>query len=356
MARKAVSTDHYRLAGTYQRLRNQLLAQPDDGRLDRQLSYWVLASDRRLPIAFLDRPLRALLDKSLEDLMATPGVGQKKIVGFFELLRRAAKGSPAAEQPFGMTRGKKTMVAGETSRCGFDPSQVSEALWNTWCESVMRHDFGQHTLGRLAPSLRVLPTVIWHTPLAEYAEKSLAQIRRLRTHGEKRINAILEVFCMVHEGVATSVRSETLEIDLVPRFIPPIHRWVVAQLASDTPPQTAELRRQLLNPLLKQLDTDLGDHVARIVGERLRTYDPIPTVKQQADALGVTRARVYQLLEDCGKVMAVRWPEGRWPLEALHALIDRKGTRTAAKLLRDALGVYYPVNGGGRVEQEMESA
>src|SRR5688572_29687193 len=106
MARKAVSTDHYRLVGTYQRLRNQLLALPDDGRLDRQLSYWVLASDRRLPIAFLDRSLRELLEQPLDALMATPGVGQKKIVGFFELLRRAIKGTPN-EQPFGMTPAKR---------------------------------------------------------------------------------------------------------------------------------------------------------------------------------------------------------------------------------------------------------
>src|SRR5690606_30550020 len=105
-------------------------------------------------------------------------------------------------------------------------NQVSEALWSTWCESVVRHNFGQHKLGRLAPTLQALPTVIWHTPLAEYADKSLAQIRRLRTHGQKRINAILEVFCLVHEGVATSTRSDTLELDLIPRFIPPISRWV----------------------------------------------------------------------------------------------------------------------------------
>ena len=37
-----------------------------------------------------------------------------------------------------------------------------------------------------------------------------------------------------------------------------------------------------------------------------------PSVKQQAETIGVTRARVYQLLEDCAKVMDVRWPEGRW--------------------------------------------
>ena len=49
-----------------------------------------------------------------------------------------------------------------------------------------------------------------------------------------------------------------------------------------------------------------------MAASRLRLDDDAPSVKQQAETIGVTRARVYQLLEDCGKVMEVRWPEGRW--------------------------------------------
>ena len=82
MARKAISNDRYRLIGTYERLRKALVERPDDGRLDKALSYWVLPTDRRLPIAFLDRPLRDLLNQPFEELMATPGVGHKKILGF----------------------------------------------------------------------------------------------------------------------------------------------------------------------------------------------------------------------------------------------------------------------------------
>jgi hypothetical protein len=33
--------------------------------------------------------------------------------------------------------------------------------------------------------------------------------------------------------------------------------------------------------------------------------------------MGVTRARVYQLLDDCSKIMSVRWPEGQSQLRAL---------------------------------------
>ena len=38
--------------------------------------------------------------------------------------------------------------------------------------------------------------------------------------------------------------------------------------------------------------------------------------------MGVTRARVYQLLETCAHVMAVRWPEGKWQLAALAKKLE----------------------------------
>src|SRR5919109_3765606 len=111
MARKAISNDRYRLVGTYERLRKTLLERADDGRLDKALSYWVLPTDRRLPIAFLDRPLRDLLSQPFDELMSTQGVGHKKILGFFDLLKRAAKAA-TPDAPFGlssdMSRRQKT--------------------------------------------------------------------------------------------------------------------------------------------------------------------------------------------------------------------------------------------------------
>src|SRR5215475_14548937 len=121
MARKAISNDRYRLVGTYERLRKNLLDRPDDGRLDKALSYWVLPTDRRLPIAFLDRKLRDLLALPLDDLMATPGVGHKKIMGFFDLLKRAAKAS-TPDAPFGLAGNQDAArkQAKTTPTSGFD--------------------------------------------------------------------------------------------------------------------------------------------------------------------------------------------------------------------------------------------
>ena len=142
MARKAISNDRYRLMGTYERLRKSLVDRPDDGRLDKALSYWVLPTDRRLPIAFLDRPLRDLLAQPFDELMATPGVGHKKILGFFDLLKRASKAA-TPDAPFGLSSQDNKRAKQPTPTGGFDAPIVSESLWSQWCETVNRYGFGQ---------------------------------------------------------------------------------------------------------------------------------------------------------------------------------------------------------------------
>src|SRR6476660_5971226 len=146
MARKAISNDRYRLVGTYERLRKNLVDRPDDGRLDKALSYWVLPTDRRLPIAFLDRPLRDLLSQPFDDLMSTPGVGHKKILGFFDLLKRASKAT-TPDAPFGLANADSAKrQKPPTPTGGFDASIVSESLWSQWCETVQRYGIGPEKL------------------------------------------------------------------------------------------------------------------------------------------------------------------------------------------------------------------
>jgi hypothetical protein len=340
MARKAISNDRYRLVGTYERLRKALLERPDDGRLDKALSYWVLPTDRRLPIAFLDRPLRDLLSQPLDDLMATPGVGHKKILGFFDLLKRAAKAT-TPDAPFGLVNDSQKRAKATAAPNGFDASLVSESLWAQWCETVQRYGMGPEKLGRLAPTLQALPTVIWHSRLEEYADRSLAEIRSLRTHGEKRVNAILEVFCSVHEALSTSTLQENIDVIVVPRFVPPLNRWLMETIARPELPPVDELHKHIVKPMVNQIKIDLGEQVAGLAAARLCLDENAPSVKQQAETIGVTRARVYQLLEDCGKVMDVRWPEGRWLLAPLATRFGTSDPETIG-LVHGIIDLYYP--------------
>lgn len=336
--RAAASAERYRLEGTYERLRRALVSGPQDGRTDQPLSYWVLPTDRRLPIAFLDRTLRDLLEAPLEELMLTPGVGQKKILGFFDLLRRAIK-SESPHAPFGISPEPAT----PTNRpgLGLEPEAVSQAVWSEWCEAILRAGFGGHTLGRVAPSLAPLPTVIWQSTLADYAALSLAEIRGLKTHGEKRVYAILGVFGAVYEAVSTAALHERLQLDLTARFVPELTHWIVGRATKDGVVTYDAIRDHLARPLLAQIEVDLGETVAGLVAERLALDGPAPTVKNQAERLSVTRARVYQLIEDCGRVMEVRWPEGRW---LLAALVDhpQEIEPEALGLIHAVRGIFYP--------------
>jgi hypothetical protein len=340
MARKAISNDRYRLVGTFERLRKSLLERPDDGRLDKALSYWVLPTDRRLPIAFLDRSLRDLLSQPLDDLMATPGVGHKKIMGFFDLLKRASKAS-SPDAPFGLASQDASKRHKPTAPCGFDPAIVSESLWSQWCETVQHYGMGCEKLGRLAPSLQALPTVIWHSRLEEYADRSLADIRALKTHGEKRVHAILEVFCTVHEALATATLQENIDVVLLPRFIPPITRWLLESVGQPDLPPVDELHQHIVKPMVHQIKIDLGDQVAGLAAARLCLDENSPSVKQQAETIGVTRARVYQLLEDCAKVMDVRWPEGRWLFAPLATRFGTSDPETIG-LIHGIIDLFFP--------------
>src|SRR5262245_8692699 len=340
MARKAISNDRYRLVGTYERLRKALLEHPDSSRLDKALSYWVLPTDRRLPIAFLDRNLRDLLSLPLGDLMGTPGVGHKKILGFFDLLKRASKAA-ASDAPFGLSTEAAKRPQKAPEPVGFDAAVVSESLWDSWCETVRRYGMGPEKLGRLAPPLQTMPTVIWHSRLEEYVDRSLADIRSLKTHGEKRVNAILEVFCTVHEALATATLQENVDVVVMPRFIPPLTRWLMETVGQPELPALDELHQHLVKPMVRQIKIDLGDLVAGLAGARLRLDEDAPTVKQQAETIGVTRARVYQLLEDCAKVMEVRWPEGRWLLAPLATRFGTSDPETIG-LVHGLIDLFYP--------------
>jgi len=94
--------------------------------------------------------------------------------------------------------------------------------------------------------------------------------------------------------------------------------------------------------MVAQIKIDISDQVAELAAARLCLDENAPSVKQQAETLGVTRARVYQLLEDCAKAMDVRWPEGRWLLAPLTTRFGSSRPE-AIGLLHGICDLFYPV-------------
>ena len=201
-------------------------------------------------------------------------------------------------------------------------------------------------LGFLAPSLQSIPTVIWEAPLSNYLGKTLGEIRQMKTHGEKRVRVVLEVFHSIHELLCRSQNNGTLAICLAPRFVPAVEQFTMSLAQQEPITATRQaIATNLAQPLLEQILVDCGEAVHALTRDRLGIGVPVKSVRDQSREMGVTRARVYQLLEECGKVMAVRWPRGGQVIRQLSEFSDRE----AQMLVKSTAQLFFPEKGEAQV-------
>lgn len=337
---KTSSVEELQVVSRFESLRKILLTEQFREHVEKPLAYWALPTDRRLPLAFLGRSLKELLDTPFAELAATPGIGQKKIRSFVGLLARVANTNPAdlpvdlnclpAPKPAdgNGSSGNGTSANGN----GFEPLSVSEVVWAQWRASVVRHGLGNELLGRFASSLRNMTRVIWNTPLGAYTQHTLAAIRTMRTHGDKRVRAILEVFHAVHSVIAHMGTQEHLVVHIRPRLISQVEQWIDQQLQTPGLPSEAEILACFISPLLEQIRIDATQQIATLAENRLGIHGPVASVRQSARAMGLTRARVYQLLNEINDIMNVRWPNGRHQVYELSDKLHEETVRTQTPL------------------------
>jgi hypothetical protein len=349
---RTASVEDLQIVGRFEGLRKILLSEAYSEHLDKPLAYWALPNDRRLPLALLGRPLGDLLNTPLAKLSATPGIGQKKITSLVRLLARAANTDPA-ELPAELVDPSSAAAAAQADKTQpeagdgrFDPLAVSEVSWAQWRATVVRHGMTAEPLGHLAPSLQTMTRVIWNTPLGVYTSSTLAEIRAMKTHGEKRVRAILEVFHVVHTLVSGMGSQEHLLVRIVPRRIERVERWMGRTLQRPGIPSRKEIFAEFIEPLLEQIRIDASRQVTALAESRLGIDGPLTSVRQVARTMGLTRARVYQLLNEINDVMMVRWPTGR---HQVHELRERFAAETpdsdGATDLRQfhaAVELFYP--------------
>jgi hypothetical protein len=137
----------YNLAAGLNEVRRKLLSQSDCAdRLEMPLAYWVVSGDRRLPMAFLDRAIGDLVKTPLADLLATPGIGIRKIQTLIMLLNRASQPLPPGALAPPLDVAPKDPTDGNDPDAEVDASIVSEALWVQWTATVTEHHLEQETL------------------------------------------------------------------------------------------------------------------------------------------------------------------------------------------------------------------
>jgi hypothetical protein len=294
-----------------------------------------------LPLALVDLTLADIACRTFAGICATPGVGRKKIAGLLELLERAA-----ADNAHGPSMGPPdSAVENSLPR---DAANITEITWESWRRRVIRHGLGPAPLGRFARSLENLPRAIWEVPLEAYGQMSLAQMRSLRTHGDKRVRVVLEIFAALASMLGDADLPH-LQMNIQPRFAAPVAAWLQRLLGGTASASRAEVAQQLGQPLVAQVRIDLGDEVAGLVSRRLgRNQPPVP-VRELAAEYQLTRARVYQLLADAAAVMQVRWPEGAPLVNAARSLPGAIQDEAARLLFSVTADLFYPPRAHDRV-------
>ena len=333
IANKTLSVDELRIVSRFQSLRKALLSVQYASHLEKPLAYWALPADRRLPLAFMGRTLDDLLNTPFSQLSGTPGIGHKKICTFLALLSRAANTN--SSELSGDLAGPHTNSEplDDALSNDLDPAKVSEVVWAKWRDTVINRGFQDEALGRFSPCLKNMSRVIWKRPLGDYAELTLAEIRATKTHGEKRVRAILEVFHGIHALVAKVGTQDRLVVRIVPRAIDEVETWVGRTRQTPGIPSMQEIHRKLVFPLLDQVRHDASEQIVDLAEKRLGISAPITSVRRVARTMGLTRARVYQLLNEINDIMTVRWPTGR---HQTHELQD--------KFRADAAAADAPIN------------
>jgi hypothetical protein len=364
---KTVSVEEFQVVGRFESFRSTLLSADYAQHLGKPLAYWALPTDRRLPLALLGRKLGDLLNTPFASLSATPGIGRKKVASLLLLLARAANTDPAElpsdilDRTDGVAQQVEVLEA-DADIDRFTPAAVSEVSWAQWRASVVRHGLTGETLGRFAPSLQNMTRVVWNTPLGVYTSSTLAEIRSMKTHGEKRVGAILEVFYVAHSLVAGMGTCEHLLVRIVPRLIDRVDQWTGRALQRPGISSRQEIFAEFIQPLLGQIRIDAPQQVCAMAETRLGVNGPLTSVRQVARTMGLTRARVYQLLNEINDIMMVRWPTGRHQVHELREKYAAEAVDSdSAPDLRQfhaAVELFYPGSrrgAAGPLEQSIDA-
>ena len=135
-------------------------------------------------------------------------------------------------------------------------------------------------------------------------------------------------------------------VRIFPRRIDQVEQWIGNTLQTAGVSTTQELFENVIRPLLEQVRTDSTQQIASLAENRLGISAPITSVRQVARGMGLTRARVYQLLNEINDIMAVRWPNGRHQMYELREKLTSESTQMDSppdlQQFFAAIELFYP--------------
>ncbi|MBA4019032.1 MAG: hypothetical protein C0483_17835 [Pirellula sp.] len=259
----------------------------------RSLSDYVRRGDSFLPLGVLEMSVASASRLTLDELRRFPGVGLVKIRNLCGLLRRIVQVDARFEhEPYALA------TAG-------DSDTVSEVTWSQWCNELRGSSELRDPVGRYVEKLDELPRGSWVIPVGDFAALSLHELLRLPGYGAQRAGAVIATIRML-ANLRSALNRQTGATVMCTRVeIARADAWFVAALCAPESMNFADLRREVLEPLGRQIRADLGEAYA------------------DRDCDGTLSAsRVRQVRQEVFAAIQVRWPRGERLVEAFLSTIN----------------------------------
>ena len=186
-----------------------------------------------------------------------------------------------------MSTNRSCCQSAQAAGKSFDPATVSEAMWEKSRKTV-RDMICAAEHGQTRAACRICRPS-FGMRFSTYLDYSVAEMRQLKTYGEKRVPVVLEVFHAVQEAVGQTRLKSHLTLRLIPKFVVPLENWLAECLDKPHKVSPESVRECLAIPLVEQVQIDCGSTVARLVEGRWGIHAAPQNVRTQAKRMGVNR-------------------------------------------------------------------
>lgn len=322
--------------------------------LDRPVWHWLQADHLHVPVAWLDRTVRELLEFRLGEIASTPGIGAKKLEKLVLAVDRA-RNAIERDVPAGLCHTDRSTgdkdnesmtfpyrVARDAYFLGVEHTplgDLDERDWRCVAQLVRHHGIEDLMLGRFAPSLRQLDRALWDARIANFTRRPLSELQRLQGCGPVRLQqSICQILSLAFLLNALPVRHD-MRISLLAGPIAEANQWLAQLLppGRENLPEKRSIREDFLRPLLMQIEKDGNARLGEVASRRIGDGVQPATLREIATDCGVTPDRIRTLLQQAAFVLYVRWHEGDYLLLGACAELSARGDATEQRQLLERI-------------------
>jgi hypothetical protein len=311
------------LRADFESLRQLLSSSQSHPLLNEELREFLEPEDTAPPIKFLEYSIREILDTPYERL-AGSWVGRDRVECLLRMLRRAVTSIHSSEG--GHDQGAYHDDGALRPRTNPTPRRlhVNEKSWRRWTRAIHMAGLRHLKLGTVVEYLRDLPYGLWDLPLSNFTTLSLDDIGRLPGVGPLRAEAVISAVRSLGVELEPLNLPTSLRLEFIPGPLRRTQDWIELVLEARLVPDVSDLVAQLVRPLACQLRHDLSERDSQIAIHRLH-LDESPsrsTLVELAASYGLSRERIRQVEQWGPRVLQVRFPQGRYLLEALYGQLS----------------------------------